>query len=270
MWKPRGKPRGIFLLKDSITILSHLFYNEADGFFLLFYLYFYIMKKIVILTGAGMSAESGIKTFRDSDGLWNNYRIEEVASPHAWLDDMELVLEFYNQRRKNLHESKPNAAHYALAKLESKYDITIITQNVDDLHEQAGSKNVLHLHGELKKARSTIDANLIYEIKGWELKKGDTCEKGSQLRPHIVWFGESVPNIVPAAETSSSADIFLVIGTSLLVYPAAGLISYAPRDSVKYLVDPNANEHPMINNLSVVKEKAGAAVPGLVEELLNK
>ncbi len=228
------------------------------------------MKRLVVLTGAGISAESGIKTFRDSDGLWNNYRIEEVASPQAWHDDMELVLEFYNQRRKNLHQSKPNAAHYALAKLENKYDITIITQNVDDLHEQAGSKNVLHLHGEIKKARSTMDPSLIYDIEGWELKKGDKCEKGSQLRPHIVWFGESVPNIGTAAEISSTADIFMVIGTSLVVYPAAGLISYAPSNSLKYFIDPNASDDLMINNLNVIKDKAGIAVPLLVEELLKK
>lgn len=228
------------------------------------------MEKVVVLTGAGISAESGIKTFRDSDGLWNNYRIEEVASPNAWHADMDLVLEFYNQRRKNLHESKPNAAHFALAKLESKYDVTIITQNVDDLHEQAGSKDVLHLHGELKKVRSTIDPHLVYELEGWELKKGDKCEKGSQLRPHIVWFGESVPNIGPASEIASNADILLVIGTSLLVYPAAGLISYAPFKSLKYLIDPNASKHSNIENLNIIKDKAGKAVPVLVEELLNK
>ena len=228
------------------------------------------MEKVVVLTGAGISAESGIKTFRDNDGLWNNFRIEEVASPNAWHANMDLVLEFYNQRRKNLHESKPNAAHYALSKLENKYDVTIITQNVDDLHEQAGSKNVLHLHGELKKVRSTVDPSLVYELEGWELKKGDKCEKGSQLRPHIVWFGESVPNIGPAAEISSTADIFLVIGTSLVVYPAAGLISYAPSNSLKYLIDPNASKHSMIDKLNIVKDKAGVAVPILVEELLNK
>ena len=158
------------------------------------------MKKIVVLTGAGISAESGIKTFRDSDGLWEEYRIEDVATFEAWQRNQELVIEFYNQRRKQLLEVEPNAAHYALAKLEQKYDVQIITQNVDDLHERGGSTKILHLHGELKKVRSTIDDSLIYDLKGWELKKGDLCEKGSQLRPHIVWFGEDLPLIVPAAE----------------------------------------------------------------------
>ena len=185
------------------------------------------MKKVVVLTGAGISAESGIRTFRDSGGLWEEHRIEDVATPEAWQRNQELVLEFYNQRRKQLYDCNPNAGHYALVKLEEKYDVQIITQNVDDLHERAGSTKVLHLHGELKKARSTTNPELIYDIKGWELKKGDKCERGSQLRPHIVWFGEEVPNIVTAAQISSKADIYIVIGTSLNVYPAAGLMSYA-------------------------------------------
>ena len=175
------------------------------------------MKKVVVLTGAGISAESGIKTFRDSGGLWEEHRVEDVATFDAWERNQSLVLEFYNQRRKQLYECSPNAAHYALAELEKKFDVQIITQNVDDLHEQAGSTKVLHLHGELKKARSTVDDELVYNIEGWELKKGDKCEKGSQLRPHIVWFGEVVPNIVPASQLSSEADIYLVIGTSLKV-----------------------------------------------------
>ncbi|NLF43459.1 MAG: NAD-dependent deacylase, partial [Bacteroidales bacterium] len=178
-------------------------------------------KKVVVLSGAGISAESGIKTFRDSDGLWENHNVNDVATPQAWKRNPELVQQFYNERRKQLSEVKPNDAHYALVKLEEKYDVQVITQNVDDLHERAGSSKVLHLHGELKKARSTKDENLIYDIKGWELKMGDLCEKGSQLRPHIVWFGEAVPMIDTAALLSSKADIFIVVGTSLNVYPAA-------------------------------------------------
>ncbi|MBE0641888.1 MAG: NAD-dependent deacylase, partial [Bacteroidales bacterium] len=148
---------------------------------------------IIVLTGAGMSAESGISTFRDSNGLWENHRVEDVASPIAWERNPELVMNFYNLRRRNVMEAEPNAGHLALVKLEQKYDVRIITQNVDDLHERAGSSNVLHLHGEIRKARSTVDENLVYPIEGWELRFGDLCEKGSQLRPHIVWFGEAVP-----------------------------------------------------------------------------
>ena len=227
------------------------------------------MKKLVVLTGAGISAESGIKTFRDSDGLWEEYRIEDVATYEAWQRDPELVIEFYNQRRKQLYSVEPNEAHKALVLLEKNYDVTIITQNIDDLHERAGSSNVLHLHGELKKVRSTIDEDLIYELKGWELKIGDKCEKGSQLRPHIVWFGEAVPNIVPAAQISSKADILIVIGTSLNVYPAAGLLSYAPSTALKYLVDPKGKSVAGIRNLTVINEKAGTGVPALVNELLK-
>ena len=227
------------------------------------------MKKVVVLTGAGISAESGIKTFRDSGGLWEEHRVEDVATYDAWERNQALVLEFYNQRRKQLYECSPNAAHYALAELEKKYDVQIITQNVDDLHEQAGSTKVLHLHGELKKARSTIDDELIYDIEGWELKKDDKCEKGSQLRPHIVWFGEAVPNIVPAAQLSSQADIYLVIGTSLNVYPAAGLLNYVPNNVPKYLVDPNGSGVSGISNLTIIKEKAGKGVTELVKKFLE-
>jgi NAD-dependent deacetylase len=228
------------------------------------------MKKIVVLTGAGISAESGIRTFRDSNGLWEEYRIEDVATFDAWLRNPNLVQEFYNQRRKQLYEVEPNAAHFALVKLETKFDVKIITQNVDDLHERAGSTNVMHLHGELKKARSTVDPDLIYDIEGWELKIGDTCEKGSQLRPHIVWFGEEVPMIVPAAQLAANADIFIVIGTSLNVYPAAGLIHHAPDESEKYLVDPNENNSGYLPNLTFIKEKAVHGVSSLVEKLLGK
>lgn len=228
-----------------------------------------VMKKVIILTGAGISAESGIKTFRDDGGLWKTYRFEELASPHAWARDPELVMEFYNMRRKQLLEVEPNAAHYALVKLEEKYDVQIITQNVDDLHERAGSSNILHLHGEIRKARSTVDENLVYDIEGWELKMGDKCEKGSQLRPHVVWFGEPVDKIVIAAQMAQEADIFIVIGTSLVVYPAAGLINYVPDASQKYLVDPNATSMSRVPNLTIIREKAGTGVPTLVDELLK-
>jgi NAD-dependent deacetylase len=227
------------------------------------------MKKIVVLTGAGMSAESGLKTFRDHDGLWHNHRVEEVATPEAWERDMELVLQFYNERRKYLLEAQPNAGHLALAKLQDKFDVQVITQNVDDLHERAGSKKVLHLHGELKKARSTKDPSLVYDIEGWELNVGDLCELGSQLRPHIVWFGEPVPLIMEAAELATRADIMIIIGTSLNVYPAAGLVNYAPMPIPKYIIDPKAIETSYIQNLSVIPKKAGEGVPELAEELLK-
>lgn len=228
------------------------------------------MKKIVVLTGAGVSAESGIKTFRDSDGLWEEHRIEDVATFEAWIRNQELVLDFYNQRRKQLLEAVPNAAHIALAQLEKKFDVQIITQNVDDLHERGGSSKVLHLHGELKKSRSTVDEDLVYDIQGWELKKGDLCEKGSQLRPHIVWFGESVPNIVPAAHLARKADIFIVVGTSLVVYPAAGLMDYVMPAVPKYLVDPGEfNNIFHYQNITHIREKAGKGVPELVEMLID-
>lgn len=226
------------------------------------------MKKLVVLSGAGMSAESGVKTFRDDDGLWQNHRVEEVASPIAWQNNPEFVLEFYNQRRKQLFEVEPNAGHRALVQLEKKYDVQIITQNVDDLHERAGSANVLHLHGELKKVRSTVDPGLVYTMEHWELKWGDTCEKGSQLRPHIVWFGEAVDMIGPAAEIAATADLVIVVGTSMLVYPAAGLINYVSPAAVKYYVDPKAFSVPGISNLNIINEKAGIALPKLVGKLL--
>ena len=214
------------------------------------------LKKLIVLSGAGISQESGIKTFRDADGLWNNYRIEEVASPDAWELDPELVLEFYNLRRKQLYEVEPNQAHFALAELEKDFEVHIITQNVDDLHERAGSTRVLHLHGELKKARSTVDEELVYTLAGWELKMGDLCEKGSQLRPHIVWFGEAVPDIMRATTLVKQSDIFLVIGTSLQVYPAAGLMQYVPSRVAKYLIDPEARPQYHVPNLTIIREKA--------------
>lgn len=197
------------------------------------------MKNLIVLTGAGISAESGIKTFRDMGGLWEEYDITEVASPEGWQKNQALVLDFYNQRRKQLQEVVPNAGHKTLVELEDFFNVQIITQNVDDLHEKAGSKQVLHLHGELQKVRSTIDENLIYTLDGWELKKGDLCEKGSQLRPHIVWFGEAVPMIDKASKIVKTADIFVVVGTSLNVYPAAGLLAYVPDNAPIYLIDPN-------------------------------
>jgi len=225
------------------------------------------MKTIVILTGAGVSAESGISTFRDSNGLWEQYRIEDVATPEAWEKDPVLVMNFYNERRRQLYSVQPNAAHHSLAELEKNYHVEIITQNVDDLHERAGSTNVLHLHGELKKARSTVDPELIYDIDGWELKFGDLCEKGSQLRPHIVWFGEAVPNIIPATAIIRRADIVMVIGTSLQVYPAAGLLQYAPSSAEKYLIDPEALPDYHVRNLQIIREKASLGVTKLVKKL---
>lgn len=227
------------------------------------------MQKLVVLTGAGVSAESGIQTFRDGDGLWNKYRFEDLASPQAWERDQKLVLDFYNWRRKIVWEALPNPAHKALVKLEEKFDVQIITQNVDDLHERAGSSNVLHLHGEIRKARSTADPNLVYEMENWELKQGDTCEKGSQLRPHIVWFGEAVPMIEPAMQIASNAEIFMVIGTSMVVYPAASLIVYVKPDKPLYYIDPKAFAVGGVSNLEVIKKKAGEGVPEIVESLLN-
>lgn len=194
------------------------------------------MKKLVVLTGAGISAESGLKTFRDSDGLWNGYNIEDVATPRAWKKNKQLVLEFYNMRRKDVLNAQPNAAHFGLAELQKDFDVHIITQNIDDLHERAGSKNVLHLHGEIFKMRSELDEDIIYEIRG-DILPGDVNEKGVQFRPHIVWFEEPVPMIEQAALEAAGAEIFVVIGTSLVVYPAAGLINYAPRNIPKFIID---------------------------------
>lgn len=228
------------------------------------------MQKLVILTGAGISAESGIKTFREMGGIWEQYDVTEVASPEGWHKHPQVVLDFYNQRRKQLFESEPNAGHRGLVELEKYFDVSIITQNVDDLHERAGSSNILHLHGELKKVRSTVDASLIYEMDQWELKLGDTCEKGSQLRPHIVWFGEAVPAIEEAMQIASTADIFVVIGTSLNVYPAAGLLNYAPAHVPIYLVDPGEPAFSPSKRITHIKEKAGTGVQKLTEILLNQ
>jgi NAD-dependent deacetylase len=227
------------------------------------------MKRIVVFTGSGVSAESGIKTFRDSGGLWEEYRIEDVATPQAWQRDQALVLDFYNQRRRQVLDAKPNAAHVAIAELQKKYDVQVITQNIDDLHERAGSKNVLHLHGEIRKSRSTLNPSLVYDVEGTELIIGEKCTLGSQLRPHIVWFGEQVPMMDAAVSLTETADIFIVIGTSLQVYPAAGLISHAPYNAVMYLIDPNAAKIPYLPNITIIKELAGTGVPALVGELLK-
>lgn len=227
------------------------------------------MKKLVVFTGAGISAESGIRTFRDSDGLWEEYDVSEVATPEAWLKNPGLVNEFYNKRRKQVVEAKPNSAHYALVELEKHYKVQVITQNIDDLHERAGSKNVLHLHGEILKAQSTANPDLIYPIKGWQLKLGEKCELGSFLRPHIVWFGEAVPNMAVAYQVIKEAEILLVIGSSLSVYPAAGLIFYATDKCKKYLIDPSEVKVTDIENLKIFKEKAGTGVPKVVNELLT-
>ena len=223
-------------------------------------------KNIVVFTGAGISAESGIKTFRDSNGLWEEYRVEDVATPEAWAANRELVLEFYNQRRKQLLECKPNQAHILLAELEEKFSVQIITQNVDDLHERAGSTKVLHLHGELLKSRSTVDKSLVYSIDGWEVKLGDKCERGSQLRPHIVWFGEDVPMMSEAAKITQTADIFCVVGTSLNVYPAANLLYYVSDSAQLFLIDPNPPQN-LHQKITVIAQNATSGVEKFVEML---
>ncbi len=228
------------------------------------------MKNIVILTGAGISAESGINTFRDSGGLWEGHDVTAVASPEGWRRNPQLVLDFYNMRRKDALKAQPNAGHAALVELSKHFPVHIITQNVDDLHERAGSKNVLHIHGKLFESRSTLNPRLVYPIEGWELKLGDTCTKGSQLRPNIVWFGEAVPLMDDAARLASKADIFIVIGTSLQVYPAAGLIDYAGPDTEIIVIDPNlpaVKKHPQ---LTLIAEKATTGVPRIVRELIEK
>lgn len=221
------------------------------------------MKHIVVLTGAGMSAESGLKTFRDADGLWEGHDVMEVASPQGFAKNPELVLEFYNQRRRQLLKVNPNSAHFDLAKLEQDHKVTIVTQNVDDLHERAGSTNVLHLHGELFKVRSIYDE---FDVKEWkqDLILGDTCEKGYQLRPHIVWFGEAVPLIPKAINICQSADVLLIVGTSMQVYPAASLINYVTIDTKIFYIDPN----PAINNnnkVTLIPEKATLGIKKIME-----
>jgi NAD-dependent deacetylase len=227
------------------------------------------VKKLVVLTGAGMSSESGIRTFRDSGGLWEEYDVTEVATPEAWENNRGLVLRFYNERRRQLEGCKPNEGHFGLAKLEEYFDIQIITQNIDDLHERAGSSKILHLHGELKKARSTIDSSLIYDIGFKDINPGNNCEKGSQLRPHIVWFGEEVPMMDEAVNLAGEADIFVVIGSSLNVYPAAGLINYAPQKASLWLIDPMNVTVPVNRKVEVIKGKASEGIVILTEQLFK-
>ncbi|UXX77978.1 NAD-dependent deacylase [Reichenbachiella carrageenanivorans] len=228
------------------------------------------MKKIVVLTGAGISAESGIRTFRDADGLWEGHDVMEVASPEGWASNRELVLEFYNQRRKQALTAQPNQGHFTLAELEEDFEVTIVTQNVDNLHEKAGSSNVIHLHGELFKSQSTIDPSLVYDMSGWELNLGDKCEKESQLRPYIVWFGELVPMMDVAIEEALSADIFMVVGTSLVVYPAAGLIHQTRPDTPKYIIDPSMPDLASDPCLHLFEEKGSTGVPKVAQILREK
>ncbi len=228
------------------------------------------MQKIVVLTGAGISAESGIPTFRDAGGLWEGYRVEDVASPEGWRKDRELVLDFYNQRRKGIRNSQPNPGHIALAELEKKYEVVVITQNIDDLHERGGSTNVMHLHGEIFKARSTVDESLIYDLGEKDIQVGDKCARGSQLRPHIVWFGEAVPMIEQAVLEVMEADIVMIIGTSMVVYPAAGLVQYAKKDIPIYFIDPNIPNGLNYKNLAAIPKKASEGVPEIVKKLIRE
>jgi NAD-dependent deacetylase len=222
---------------------------------------------LVVLSGAGISAESGIATFRGADGLWEGYDIREVASPQAWHTNQALVLDFYNQRRKDILSAAPNLAHHLLADLEEKFDVSIITQNIDNFHERAGSSRILHLHGEITKARSTRSPNLIYDISGWELKEGDYCEKGSQLRPHIVWFGEPVPMIEKASEITMTADVLLVIGTSLQVYPAASLIHAITPTTRIFVIDPETPTYNGTTQITAIKEIASVGMQKLIKLL---
>lgn len=228
------------------------------------------MKKLVVLTGAGMSAESGISTFRDAGGLWEQHRVEDVATPQGWSRNPALVLDFYNQRRKQLLECKPNAGHLALAELEKSYEVQIITQNVDNLHEQAGSSHVLHLHGELMKVRSTSPFEEVFELDtdNYETHLGDKCPKGFQLRPHIVWFGEAVPEIENAIRLTEKADVLVIIGTSMQVYPAASLINYIKPNTPVYLIDPH-EVNVFSSNVTVIKKGASEGMKELSSILIN-
>ena len=244
--------RGFFIIK--IVVLFWFFIASK------------MKKHIVVLTGAGISAESGLKTFRDSDGLWEGYDVQEVATPRAWKKNPQLVLDFYNMRRADVAKAKPNAAHRGLADLEKDFDVTVITQNIDDLHERAGSTNVVHLHGEIFKMRSELDTSLIYEIRE-DILHGQFADDGAQLRPHIVWFEEEVPMINIAAQIATEADVFVVIGTSLAVYPAAGLVNYAPRFAPKFIIDKNIPEVSYISNLTRIEMPATTGVKELQNRL---
>jgi len=228
------------------------------------------LKKLVVLTGSGISAESGLKTFREMGGLWEQYDVNEVASPEGWDHNMDLVCRFYNERRKQLLNASPNAGHTTLAQLEKYFTVEIITQNIDNLHERAGNTKVLHLHGELMKARSTGDPSLVYELDSWELNPGDTCEHGYQLRPDVVWFGEPVPLMGTAIQITTEADIFAVIGTSLVVHPAAGLIHYVREDAPIYVIDPNEITLPTYRTIEIIREKASIGVPIMKQKLITK
>ncbi len=223
-------------------------------------------KNLVVLTGAGISAESGLKTFRDSDGLWEGYDVREVATPGAWKKNPQLVLDFYNIRRENVLAAQPNAAHYGLATLEKDYEVTIITQNIDDLHERAGSSNVVHLHGQILKMRSEKNEALVYDIKN-DIKWGDKAADGAQLRPHIVWFEEEVPMILTAINIVRKADIFVVVGTSLAVYPAAGLVNYAPRNIPTFIIDKLIPYTVAMNNLISIEKPATEGIKDLLSML---
>ena len=225
-------------------------------------------QKLVVLSGAGVSAESGLKTFRDSDGLWEGHRVEDVATPEAWYRDPQLVLDFYNMRRQNVATAEPNAAHFAIARLEDQYDVTIVTQNIDDLHERAGSTNVMHLHGEIFKMRSENNEELIYPIRG-DIKLGDIAQDGAQLRPHIVWFGEPVYMIEHAIPVMREAEVFVLVGTSLVVYPAAGLVDYV-RDSVpKYVLDRTIPSVSRYANVIKIEKPATQGAADLLNYLLD-
>ena len=226
------------------------------------------MRRLIVFSGAGMSAESGLKTFRDNNGLWENYKVEDVATPAAWKSNPKMVLDFYNQRRRQLFEAQPNAAHYLIKKLESKYKVTVITQNIDDLHERAGSTNVLHLHGELRKVRSEKYEQLVYDWPKPDLNIGDLCERQTQLRPHVVWFGEEVPMLDSAFPGAAHADFLIVIGTSLNVYPAANIAFSVNQGCAKYLIDPNPPQMNESSNFKVIQAGAEEGLAILVTKLM--
>jgi NAD-dependent deacetylase len=226
------------------------------------------MKKLVVLTGAGISAESGIRTFRDAGGLWEGYRIEDVATPEAWRKDPELVTRFYNERRRNVLDAQPNVGHLGLVELEKHFEVQIITQNVDDLHERAGSSNIIHLHGELLKVRSSVIEELVYD-RTTDVNIGDKCEKGHQLRPHIVWFGEAVPMMDIALQATMNADVFVVVGTSLVVYPAASLVNYVRKGRPIYIIDPKRPDVSLTSNIHFIEKTATEGVTELINLLLQ-
>ncbi len=226
-------------------------------------------KKIVVLTGAGISAESGIPTFRDADGLWEGHDVMEVATPQGWAKNPELVLKFYNQRRKAASQVEPNDGHRALVELEREFDVVVVTQNIDNLHEKAGSSNIVHLHGSIFQSRSSVEESLVYDMDGWELKLGDLCEKGSQLRPNVVWFGEMVPMMEVAQRETAQADLFMVVGTSLQVYPAAGLLYEVSAGVPIYIIDPSIPEYNPQPNITAIAEPASTGVPKLAKQLLD-